>query len=58
MLHIGVERHGLDFQILRVDTLDPRIAEAHVAEPRAVGLLAVAAGVGCRGLGRAQEGRV
>ena len=58
MLHIGVERHGLDFQILRIDALDPRIAEAHVAEPRAVGLLAVAAGVGRRGLGRAQEGRV
>jgi len=58
VLHIGVERHSLDFQILRIDALDPRIAEAHVAEPRAVGLLAVAAGVGRRGLGCTQEGRV
>ena len=58
LCHIGVEGHSLDFQLLRVNALDPGITEAHVAEARAVFLLAIAAGVGGRSLGRAQEGGV
>ena len=58
MCHIGVKGNRLYLDILRLYALDSRIAEAHIGETRAVGLLAVPAGVGCGGLGTAQEGRV
>ena len=58
MCHIGVKGNRLYLYILRLYTLDSRIAEAHIGEARAVGLLAVPAGIGCGGFGTAQEGRV